>query len=150
MIRKIKKSTVLIIKIGLIPSEKWSASIMNSEEITSCFDRLMKSKCRLFLVSQIKEGAAHSKYPFFAIFFLSYFIRQVRDAWLRPADKRPDGRRDILGNFHDLKDGDEVVSYWPFESNSDESDMYFDGQIMSLASCPGEGTLTGMAKFSYV
>ena len=73
----------------------------------------------------------------------------MRDAWLRPADKRPDGKRDILGNFHNLKDGDEVVSYWPFESNSDESDMYFDGQIMSLASCPGEGTLTGKAKFSY-
>ena len=73
----------------------------------------------------------------------------MRDAWLRPADKRPDGKRDILGNFHNLKDGDEVVSYWPFESNSDEIDMYFDGQIMSLASCPGEGTLTGTAKFSY-
>merc|ERR1711868_57396 len=73
--------------------------------------------------------------------------KQVRDAWLRPADKRPDGKRDILGNFHNLKDGDEVVSYWPFESNSDESDMYFDGQIMSLASCPGEGTLTAPPTF---
>ena len=62
---------------------------------------------------------------------------------MRPTQKKPDGTREVLKNFHELKDGDEVVSYWPFESNSDESDMYFDGQIMSLASCPGEDTLTG-------
>merc|ERR1719153_1517033 len=60
--------------------------------------------------------------------------KQIQDAWLRPTQKKPDGTREVLKNFHELKDGDEVVSYWPFESNSDESDMYFDGQIMSLAS----------------
>ena len=63
MIRKIRKSTVLIIKTDLTHFEKWSASIMNSEETILCFGRLMKSKLRQFLVSQIKDGAAFSKYP---------------------------------------------------------------------------------------